>query len=64
MYTIGGRAPDLGSKPKGSRELSVHRMYMYTYITHVSQITMLYILNLHSAVCQLYLSKTGVGGGA
>ena len=36
-------------------------------MVHVSQIIMLYTLNLHSAVCQLYLNKTrqkeGGGGG-
>ena len=26
---------------------------------YVSQVIMLYTLNLHSAVCQLYLNKTG-----
>ena len=26
---------------------------------YVSEITMLYTLNLYSAVCQLYLNKTG-----
>ena len=26
---------------------------------YISQITMLYALNLYSAVCQLYLNKTG-----
>ena len=29
------------------------------FIMHVSQITILYTLNLHSDVCQLYLSETG-----
>ena len=28
---------------------------------YVSQIIMWYTLNLYSAVCQLYLNKTGVG---
>ena len=28
-------------------------------MTYVSQITMLYTLNLYSAICQLYLNKTG-----
>ena len=28
-------------------------------MTYVSQIFMLYILNLYNAVCQLYLNKTG-----
>ena len=29
------------------------------FMMHVSQIIMLYTLNLYSAVCQLYLNKTG-----
>ena len=29
------------------------------FMTYVSQIFMLYILNLYNAVCQLYLNKTG-----
>ena len=28
-------------------------------MAYVSQVIMLYILNLHSAGCQLYLNKTG-----
>ena len=27
---------------------------------YISQINMLYTLNLYSAVCQLYLKKTGI----
>ena len=30
------------------------------FIIYVSHITMLYILNLYTTVCQLYLNKTGV----
>ena len=31
----------------------------YHYMMYVNQIIMLYTLNLHSAVCQLYLNNTG-----
>ena len=29
------------------------------FMIHVSQIIMLYTLNLYNALCQLYLNKTG-----
>jgi len=41
-------------------ELIVVIISQYMYVTHI---IMLYILNLYSDMCQLFLSKTGVGGG-
>ena len=38
----------------------VHQTYCsYHLLMYVIQIIMLYTLNLHSAVCELYLNKTG-----
>ena len=40
--------------------MDVHKTYCdNNFMMYVSQIIMLYILNLHTAVCQLYLNKSG-----
>ena len=40
--------------------MNVHCTYCgHHFMMYVSQIIMLYTLNLYSAVCQLYLKKTG-----
>ena len=33
--------------------------YLMIYVSQISQVIMLYTLNLHGAVCQLYLNITG-----
>ena len=39
--------------------MDVHHIYGDYFMIYVSRIIMLYTLNLYSAVCQLYLNKTG-----
>ena len=40
--------------------MDVHWIYCgHHFMMYVSQIIMLYTLNLYSAVCQFYLNKTG-----
>ena len=40
--------------------MNVHQNYCKNhFMMYVNEITVLYSLNLNSAVCQLYLSKTG-----
>ena len=39
--------------------MDIHQTYCgHHFMMQVSQIIMLYTLNLHSAICQLYLNKT------
>ena len=40
--------------------MDVHYPYCNHFMMEVSQITMLYTLNLYSVVCQLHLNKTGI----
>ena len=40
--------------------MDVNQIYCGSHVTiYVSQIIMLYTLNIYSAVCKLYLNKTG-----
>lgn len=39
--------------------IDIHKNYDNHFTVYVSQIIMLYMLNLYSASCQLYLNKTG-----
>ena len=39
--------------------MDVHETYDNHFMGCVNQISMLYILNLYGAVCQLHLNKTG-----
>ena len=39
--------------------MDVHDIHCGHFIMYVSQISMLYNLNLYSAICQLSLNKTG-----
>ena len=39
--------------------MDVHSSYSHLFMTYASQLITLYTLNLHGAVCQLSLNKTG-----
>ena len=38
--------------------MNIHKTYYNLFMMYISQIIMLYALNLYSAICQLYLNKT------